>query len=223
MLAYAASRPRIGARQSSPNALLFVIVAHIVIIAAIMSAKMGLAPSPFDKPTEIFRVRLTPEVPPPHPISTGQKQRTTSVDPKNVGTTRTVKNVDPRAPVDLGDNSGTVMAGGTDIVSIPNPPLPPIPRPISSAAQLLTPPSDLKPPYPQSKLLSGEEASLTLRLTVDDNGRVVAVEPVGRAEPVFLAAARRHLLAHWRYKPAIEDGRAISSSFTVTLRFELDG
>jgi protein TonB len=115
------------------------------------------------------------------------------------------------------------MAGGTDIVSIPTTPLPPIPLPISSAAQLLTPPSDLKPPYPQSKLLTGEEASLTLRLTVDDQGRIIAVEPIGRADPVFLAAARRHLLAHWRYKPAIQDGRAISSSFTVTLRFELDG
>ena len=223
MLAYAANRPRIGARQSSPNALLFVIVAHIVVIAAIMSAKMGLTPTPFDKPTEIFRVRLTPDPPPPHPISTSQKQRTTTVDPRNARATQTATNVDPRVPVDLGNDAGTSMAGGTGIVSIPNPPLPPIPLPMSSAAQLLTPPSDLKPPYPQSKLLSGEEASLTLRLTVDNNGRVVAVEPIGRADPVFLAAARRHLMAHWRYKPAIEDGRAISSSFTVTLRFELDG
>jgi protein TonB len=51
---------------------------------------------------------------------------------------------------------------------------------------------------------------------------VVAVEPVGRADPAFLAAARRHLLAQWRYKPATEDGRAIASSTTITLRFELD-
>jgi protein TonB len=115
------------------------------------------------------------------------------------------------------------MVGSASTISIPNPPLPPIPLPISSGAQLLTAPSDLKPPYPQSKLLTGEEAALTLRLTVDDHGRVVAVEPVGRADPVFLAAARRHLLAHWRYKPAIDDGRAISSSIVVTLRFEIDG
>jgi len=40
MLAYAAGRPRIGARQSSPNAMLFVICGHIVLIAVVMSAKL---------------------------------------------------------------------------------------------------------------------------------------------------------------------------------------
>jgi len=79
------------------------------------------------------------------------------------------------------------------------------------------------PPYPSSKLITEEEASLTLRLTIDERGRVIAVEPVGRADPVFLAAARRHLLARWRYKPASEDGRAIASTAVITLRFQLDG
>ena len=40
-------------------------------------------------------------------------------------------------------------------------------------------------------------------------------------DPSFLAAARKHLLAHWRYAPATEDGRAIASSTVITLRFEL--
>jgi protein TonB len=63
---------------------------------------------------------------------------------------------------------------------------------------------------------------LKLRLTIDPNGRVVAVEPLNRADPVFLQAARRHLLAHWRYKPAMEDGRAVMSTTVITLRFQLD-
>ena len=67
---------------------------------------------------------------------------------------------------------------------------------------------ELKPPYPASKLASEEEAVSGCRLTIDERGRVIAVEPLGRADPAFLDAARRHLLAHWRYKPAIEDGRA---------------
>jgi len=95
--------------------------------------------------------------------------------------------------------------------------------PVTRQAQLLTPPSELKPPYPQSKLLAEEEAALTLRLTIDEQGRVVAVDPVGRADAVFLAAARRHLIAHWRYKPAMKDGRAVPTSIVITLRFELDG
>jgi protein TonB len=63
---------------------------------------------------------------------------------------------------------------------------------------------------------------LKLRLTIDPNGRVVAVEPLGRADSVFLQAARRHLLAHWRYKPAMEDGHAVTSTTVITLRFQLD-
>jgi protein TonB len=81
----------------------------------------------------------------------------------------------------------------------------------------------LKPPYPEAKLLTGEEAVLTLRVSIDESGRVIAVDPVGRADPVFLAAARRHLLAHWRYRPAIKDGRPVASTTVITLRFELDG
>ncbi len=222
MLAYAGGRPRIGARQSSPNALLFVICAHIVVIAVIMSAKMALPPTAFDPPPKIIRIRLTPE-PPPHPVLINRSARTVIPVSQDARPTEASANPEPWFPVDPGEGTEPTMVGGAGTTSISNPPLPPIPLPISSAVQLLTSPSDLKPPYPPSKLLTGEEASLTLRLTIDDLGRVVAVEPVGRADPVFLAAARRHLFEHWRYKAAIEDGRAISSSIVVTLRFELDG
>jgi protein TonB len=40
---------------------------------------------------------------------------------------------------------------------------------------------------------------------------------------VFLRAARQYLLARWRYRPASEDGRAVSSSTIITLRFTLEG
>ena len=42
MLAYAAQRPRIAERKSSPNAMLLVICVHIVVLAAVISAKMDL-------------------------------------------------------------------------------------------------------------------------------------------------------------------------------------
>jgi periplasmic protein TonB len=110
--------------------------------------------------------------------------------------------------------------------TIPQPPkIEPQPLPAAQAptiARLLTPPSELKPPYPESKLLTGEEAALTLRLTISEQGRVIAVDPVGRADGVFLDAARRYLMAHWRYKPATRDGQPVASSLTITLRFELD-
>jgi protein TonB len=83
--------------------------------------------------------------------------------------------------------------------------------------------SELKPPYPASKLASEEEATLKLRLTIDDRGHVVAVEPVGYSDREFLDAARRYIIAHWRYDPATEDGRPIATTTVITLRFQLDG
>jgi len=105
----------------------------------------------------------------------------------------------------------------------PQPRIDPVPTPaVRNEAQLLTSGSAIKPPYPASKLLTEEEADLTLKLTIDEAGRVVAVEPIGRADPTFLGAARRHLLARWQFSPATEDGRPIASSTIITLRFRLD-
>ena len=117
-------------------------------------------------------------------------------------------------------DTGPVVGPGP--VQLPDP----LPRPTVIArndATLLTPAWDLKPPYPASKIASEEEAVLKLRLTIDERGRVIAVEPIERVDPAFLDSARRHLLSHWRYKPAIEGGRPIVSTTVIRLRFQLDG
>jgi protein TonB len=110
-------------------------------------------------------------------------------------------------------------------------PLQPLPRaepllqpaePVRVGPRAVTPTDLLRPPYPDAKRRSEEEAVLRLRLGIDPRGRVTSVEPVGAADPAFLAAARSHLLRHWRYRPATEDGRAVSSTLTITLRFELE-
>jgi protein TonB len=114
---------------------------------------------------------------------------------------------------------------GTIGPHLPQPRIEPLPAPdpVRVGPRFVTPPDAVRPPYPASKLQSEEEAVLKLKLSINERGRVVAVEPVGRTDPAFLAAARRHLIAHWRYRPATVDGRAIASSTLVTLRFELEG
>lgn len=221
MLAYAAGRPRIGERRSSPNLMLFIISAHIAAVAAIMSAKMDLPRDLFDPPTKIISVPISPTPPPTSTLVPPAVRSNPATHPIPVQTRTSTATWEEQLPVDLGTSSESVAATGP----IGNQTLPPLPQPVptSTPAQPLTPASELKPPYPESKLLAGEEASLTLRLTVDDNGRVVGVDPVGNADPVFLAAARRHLMAHWRYRPAMQAGRAVSSTVVVTLRFQLDG
>ena len=219
MLAYAANRSPAGERGSSPNALLLIVGAHVALIAAVMSAKMDLPPR-FTPLPPLIRIPIDPPPPPPHPrmrprASEGrQPVRPIDLRPAFAGS-------QPSQPSTNNNMEDRGTAGGGDIV------IPIIPKPITTPMRhdprLLTPPSELKPPYPPSKILSEEEAVLTLRLSIDERGRVVAVEPVGRADRDFLDAARRHLLAHWRYQPAMEDGHAVASSMVITLRFQLSG
>jgi len=219
MLAYAASRPLVGKRQSSPNAMLIVIGVHVAAIAALMSAKMDL-PNPFlPDPTEVVFIPAPPPLSnpierprAPHPILTSIPQV-----PPRIPTPPTDK-----TPIDAGPvaDPGPIAGGGAAV--IPENPHQAA-TPVHRGPQLLTPPSQLKPSYPASKLLREEEATLILRLSIDENGRVVGVDPVGRADREFVEAARRHLMARWRYSPATQDGRAVASSLTVTLRFLLDG
>jgi protein TonB len=220
MLEYAASRRQIAARPSSPHAMLAIISVHVALLALVMSANMDL-PARFPKVRPLIRISVPPE-PPPNPVQSARTQpprrqmlidRPTHPAPlvsvQQPGTTEPSINPTPIATV------------GTSVLPVLSQPQ--ATTPIRHDALLLTPPWELKPPYPASKLASEQEATLRLRLTIDEQGRVVAVDPVGTADRVFLDSARRYLMAHWRYAPATQDGHAVASSLTVTLQFELDG
>ena len=221
MLAYAANRPAAGKRQSSPNALLVVISIHVALLAAVMSAKMDLPARIRHDPTIIS---LIPEpTPPPNttPVKpkTPQPPQPTFDNPSPQVQLPTATTVDVTPSIDFGKLVGPGTGESIPTIEPTQPP----PLAVHHEARLLTPPSELKPPYPASKLASEEEAVLMLRLTIDERGRVTAVDPVGPADRAFLESARRYLIAHWRYQPASEGDRAIASSVVIKLRFELDG
>ena len=219
MLAYAASRPAPVERRPYPNAMLAIIAAHVAVVAAVMSAKMDL-PRRLLPPTIVTSISV-PKTPPENPQTPRTQQQARN---------RTVDNTDPVVPTlshdpdpfDTGPitppNPGQILPGATGTIELPPPHFA-----VKLGPQLLTPASELKPPYPASKLITEEEATLRLKLTIDERGRVIAVDPVGNADRAFLEAARRYLLGPWRYKPATEDGRAVASSMVITLRFQLDG
>lgn len=219
MLDYLARRPVAAARPSSPSAMLVVVAAHIAALAVVMSAKMDLPNRFASTPTIVEFLPADPQpverVRPTEPTQGAVEPRLTPV-PSIVPT--------PPSNLDIA-NASPVLPDIRDWIGPrPGPAIdpPPRPAPVSVAAQLLTPAARLKPPYPQSKLLGEEEAVLKLRLSIGADGRVTAVEPAARADPAFLEVARRHILANWRYRPASEGGRAISSSVVITLRFQLD-
>ena len=68
MLAYAASRPVVADRPSSPSTLLIVIGLHAAVLAAVMSAKMDL-PGRILEPADRCRSHPQPKPPPPDTAS----------------------------------------------------------------------------------------------------------------------------------------------------------
>lgn len=220
MLAYAAhsTSRRDTAR---PKLLIPIVAGHLAVIAIVMTARMQVPPRVPEPPLVIDTIRIPPP-PPPNP------------EPKKV------------EPYKLPATAQTVVQKVVDIPTLPNVPdsLPPrtvgnsedgagsvpinpsfIPEPahqiVRTGPKLATAEERMRPPYPAAKREAGEEAALTLKLTIDDHGRVIAVEPVGKADPAFLASARAHLLRAWRFEPATEDGKPVASVKTITLRFQL--
>ena len=213
--------PAFAERKRYPRALVVIVAGHAALIAAVMMAKMDLPPSILPGPTEVELIPL-PKDPPPNPP-----------EPPKVDDPATSVLDKPIAVVPMPSNSGPVVdtrplplpSRGPVIGPSPSPQPPliePKPVPVRTGPRFATPDSRLRPPYPPDKLSSGQEAALRLRLSIDERGRVIAVEPVGGADPAFLRAARRHLIAQWRYRPATEAGRPVASSTVITLRFQLD-
>ncbi|MBA3667096.1 MAG: energy transducer TonB [Sphingomonas sp.] len=218
MLAYATdTRP---ARAKSPRLLVFVILGHLAAVGALLTTKMVLEGPVISDPIDVINID-TPKPPPPPPPD----PRPTAKPPAEPSVTRADPTVkiptwDPPISFDpvIKEPALPTGTGNGNITAID----PPKPVPVRVAARFATPDALLRPPYPVSKIRSEEEASLRLKLSIDAQGRVVAVDPVGAADPIFLAAARRHLLRAWRYKPAMDDGVAVPSSVVITLSFKLD-
>lgn len=220
MLAYAANAPVTAGRDRSPKALTLIIAGHALVLAAVLTAKPELVGFERDPPPIIFNVPTPKPKPQPQPEADPERQPVTQ--DRFIRAERPMVDMDQQTSIALGtgptiDDIGIVIGSGpTTVVD------PPRHVPVKLGPRLATSENLLKPPYPLDKIRSEEEATLRLRLTIDARGRVTAVDPVGAADPSFLAAARRHILRSWRYKPATEDGMAVPTSTVISLSFRLE-
>lgn len=210
--------PAYADRKRHPRALMLIVAGHAALLAAVMTAKMDIGGNFIPTKTDVKLIPVPPE-PAQNPPEPKQAARESVIDT----VPRVVPFPQPNVPrVDTRPLPLPLRDPGPLIGPVPAIDSKPTPMPVRTGPRFITPESRLKPPYPQQKLRLEEEAVLRLRLSIDERGRVAAVEPVGRTDPMFLAAARRHLIAHWRYQPATEDGRAVASSTVITLRFQLE-
>lgn len=221
MLAYAAQDRRVAGSTRSTRALALVIAGHALLIGAVMTARMDVVGPAIEQFPKVINVAPDPPSPPP-PEQEQRPPARAEPSPQQPFIDNLPAIVDMGRPdtslVELGPIVREFqLPGGTGAALDP-------PRhvPVRIAAVPRTPESALRPPYPNDKLRDQEEATLRLRLAIDERGRVTAVEPIGTADPSFLAAARRHIIRAWRYTPATEDGVAIPSTMIISLSFRLE-
>ena len=90
-----------------------------------------------------------------------------------------------------------------------------------AAAQLrhrLAPP----PTYPRDALRSGAEGTVLLRVLVDVDGRPLEVDIKRSSGHLSLdRQALRQVQQHWRFEPAMRDGRAVQAWGLVPISFSL--
>ena len=78
------------------------------------------------------------------------------------------------------------------------------------------------PPYPVMALREGLTGTVTLRVLVDVDGRPIDVQIERSSGHRLLdAAARKQVLAKWRFKPALENGRAVQAIGLIPIDFNL--
>ena len=156
----------------------------------------------------------TPDVKPPPP------------EPK------TVKPALPTAPEPIFTVATNAPAGPTSITTVvPQPTTvppvsPPVQRPPANAvpdrSAAIIAATHTSPPYPAVARRLGLEGRVSLRLTIQPDGKVSQAEVVtssGRRD--FDEAAQSWIVAHWTYQPAIKDGAPAAAQALAAVTFSL--
>ncbi|MET0361521.1 MAG: TonB family protein [Sphingobium sp.] len=158
-------------------------------------------------------------VPPPPPEVAEDRPKPGKID-TNITTTdpiisaKTAKTViiPPAPPFD----PGTLGGSGREIV------IPPPADPVFTEAQIdRSALAGFQPDYPAAMVRREVEGSVTVRVEIGPDGRVIDIERLSTTDEAFWQATMRHALRKWRFRPATRDGVPISSSKTLTVHFRL--
>lgn len=79
------------------------------------------------------------------------------------------------------------------------------------------------PPYPVTAIRAGQTGTVLLRVLVDLDGRPIDVQiERSSGHRVLDAAAKKQVLAKWRFKPAMQDGQVVQAIGLIPVDFHLD-
>lgn len=113
-------------------------------------------------------------------------------------------------PADPAPADGLVHSSSTDAGPVA----------VGTSLQYLRAPA---PAYPRVALLDHLQGTVLLQVRVDVEGRPVAVD-IARSSGhrVLDQAARQQVLQRWRFRPALQDGRAVEAIGLVPVAFRLE-
>lgn len=188
----------------------------LMLILVPMQGPQGLRPATDASPRIIW---YTPDPPRPVvPVMPSQPSRPAAPPERSQ---RDVAIGDPPPVlVDAGALSPPAIEPAQD-AAIPSPSLAtvqPPPLPGVRLEYLQAPP----PEYPRASARARSEGTVLLRVLVDVDGRPLQVEVHESSGDRRLdAAARDQVLQRWRFRPAMQDGRAMQAIGLVPIQFKL--
>lgn len=220
-----AERTFLDQKPRSPGSLAIVIALHGAAITALMLSKMEFV----RVPTVITKTYEVPDIPPPPKVEPEKPQ------PRQKAQARSqIDIVPPIVERPAFDDLVLPQPRRTEPVTFdPSPPGPvalppvadplPVPKaePVRTEAQLDSR-SRLQPPYPPAEERAEVTGSVTVTIVIGTDGRVKDVEKVSAANDAFYRATEQQALRHWRFKPAMVDGRPVESRKRMTVHFRLD-
>ena len=211
-------------KPHSRGLLVPVVAAHVALIAAISLSPWRVTVNR-DGGIEVVNVPI--EVPPPPPpTDTSVKPRLKPTNdpmpfdppPQGPDASKNLTGTDT-APIFGGGGVGVEPGGGDIDITPVDPTKPPLIVGVQTDPRYAR---DLQPPYPPGLQRAEIEGSVTVRILVGVDGRVLRLEAVNVDNDGFLKATRDWALKKWRFKPATRDGVPYEEWITKTVRFKLD-
>lgn len=210
------------ANRRSPAALAAAVALNGGLVALLVAIPVTFKILPHDPPLQTYKVSLAPPPPPvddPPPPAAEHPTARPSPRPDRPTVTEPIVPIEGTGPAVIADPAPINEAGTRTIL----PTIDPAPVPVLVKA---TPDprfaARFHPTYPPALRREGLEGSVTVRVTIDEQGRVITVEQVRATHPAFFEETRAQALRAWRFRPATRDGVPVRSEQVLTVQFRLE-
>ena len=217
----------LNARPRHPAALGIAVALHVGVVAALIAFNPKIVREVITyMPTDSIKAETPPPIPVPKPPKSPdiqQRDQQRYDDERLQQSKNWVDITPPQIPIYDGPMPQPPICEGTSCGGLSfDPPLTGDPAPSLTQAMMTTRAGDIQPPYPAALQRAEIEGSVTVRLDIASDGRVVGVTLLNADDPAFFAATRDWAMKHWRFKPATRDGTAIATTLVKRVVFRIE-